>query len=94
MSLDDLRGQREQIVALAQGHKAHRVRVFGSIVRGEAGPESDVDFLVEFAPGASALDVVALVRELRELLGVDVEVVSEGGLGSRHQGILKEAVEL
>jgi uncharacterized protein len=94
VTLDAVRAQRERILELAQGHKAGRVRLFGSIIRGESGPDSDIDFLVSFASGASALDQVALVRELRELLGRDVDVVSEGGLEPRHQAILREAVEL
>lgn len=94
LTLEEVRSKRERILALARDHKAGRVRVFGSVVRGDASPGSDVDFLVEFAPGASALDQVALVRELTAALGVEVEVVSEKGLGRRHLAILQEAVDL
>lgn len=94
VTLDDVRAERERILAVARGHKAARVRLFGSIVRGDAGPQSDVDFLVEFEPGASAIDQVALVRELHALLGVEVDVISENGLQPRHQSIVSEAVDL
>ncbi|HZU79015.1 MAG TPA: nucleotidyltransferase domain-containing protein [Acidimicrobiales bacterium] len=94
LTMDDLRAERERILAIARGHRAGRVRLFGSIVRGENGPASDVDFLVAFEPGASAVDQVALVRELRDLLGVEVEVVSEAGLLPRHESIVSDAVDL
>ncbi len=81
-------------MALAQGHKAIRVRLFGSVVRGETGDSSDVDFLVDFEPGASAIDQVGLVRELQELLGLAVEVVSADGLQRRHEGMVREAIDL
>lgn len=94
LTIDDLRAERDRILAVAREHKVARVRLFGSIVRGDAGRQSDVDFFVKFAPGASAIDQVALVRDLRSLLGVEVEVVSAAGLRPRHQSIIREAVEL
>jgi len=94
LTLDDVRAERERILTLARVHKVARLRLFGSIVRGEAGPQSDIDFLVEFEPGASALDQVALVHDLNKLLGTDVEVVSEAGLQPRHQSIVTEAIDL
>jgi predicted nucleotidyltransferase len=56
------------------------VRVFGSIARGDARPGSDVDFLVQLAPGRSLLDLGGLQYELQELLGCAVDVVTERGL--------------
>lgn len=94
LTLEDVRSKREEILALAQGHKATRVRLFGSVVRGESGDSSDVDFLVDFEPGASAIDHVGLVRSLEGLLGMGVEVISAGGLQRRHDGIVREAVDL
>lgn len=55
---------------------------------------SDVDFLVDFAPGASVMDQVGLVRRLEELLSTSVEVISAGGLEPRHEGIAREAIDL
>jgi predicted nucleotidyltransferase/predicted RNase H-like HicB family nuclease len=94
MRLDDVKSRREQILKLARARKADRVRVFGSVVRGDSVAESDIDFLVDFDDEASALDQVGLVRDLTELLGVEVEVVSAGGLRERHEGILREAIDL
>ncbi len=94
MTLVEVISKRGEILELAHARKAKRVRIFGSVVRGKSGPGSDVDFLVDFEPDASALDQVGLVRDLEGLLGVGVEVVSAGGLKPRHEGILNEAIEL
>jgi hypothetical protein len=56
------------------------VRVFGSAARGEAGDGSDVDFLVEMEPGRSLLDLAALRNDLMDLLGREVDVVTEDSL--------------
>ena len=75
-----LREKRGAIIALAAKHGAQNLRVFGSAARGEAGPDSDVDLLVRMEEGRSLLDLSGLVVDLRELLGVKVDVVSEDGL--------------
>ena len=80
------------IMDLADKHGAHSVRVFGSIARGDSGPESDVDLLVKMEEGRSLLDLSAMVLDLKELLGVNVDVVSEDGLyWLLRRRILKEA---
>ncbi len=95
MSMDEVRKKRNQIIALAARHRMRNLRIFGSLARGEAGPGSDVDLLVELEPGSTLLDHAAMVRELEALLGCRVDVVSERAL---RQGIaprvLKEAVPL
>ena len=93
MTLVEVMSKRTKILELAHARKAKRVRLFGSVLRGDAGPASDVDFLVDFEPGASALDQVGLVRDLTSLLGVEVDVVSAGGLQPRHDRIVREALE-
>jgi predicted nucleotidyltransferase len=71
------------------------VRVFGSVARGEADEQSDIDLLVEFEPNRSLLDHAGLWVELQELLGVKVDVVSERGLKPRiRQRVLQEAIPL
>jgi hypothetical protein len=70
------------------------VRVFGSVSRGEAGPDSDVDFLVDFDAGASLLDQIGLIQDLQAMLGVNVDVISSGGLRPRHERMRLEAVAL
>lgn len=87
-----LKEKRQSIMALAARHGARNVRIFGSVVRSEAGPESDIDLLVKMEEGRSLLDLSALVLDLRELLGVRVDVVSEDGLyWLLRRRILKEA---
>ena len=74
---------------------ARNVRVFGSTVRGDDGPKSDVDLLVDVEPGRSLLDVIALEQDLEELLGRRVEVLTDGGLNPYLQErILTEAQAL
>jgi len=94
VTLVEVMSKRSRILELAHGRKAKRVRIFGSLARGTSSPESDVDFLVDFEPDASALDQVGLVHDLEGLLGVGLEVVSAGGLQPRHEGIVRQAIEL
>ncbi len=82
------------IKALALTHGAHDVQVFGSVSRGDDGPASDVDLLVDFGPDASILDLVHLELDLRALLGCNVDVVARGGLKPRDRHLLDEAVAL
>ena len=74
---------------------ARNVRVFGSVVRGEDAPESDVDLLVDFEPGRGLLNHAALIEELQNLLGCKVDVASHNGLKPRiRQHVIEEAVVL
>jgi hypothetical protein len=75
-----LQEKREEILKIAAKHGARNIRVFGSIARGDADEESDIDLLVEFESGRSLLDYAALWLELQELLGCKVDVVGERGL--------------
>lgn len=87
-----LKEKREAIIALSAKHGAMNPRVFGSVVRSEAGPESDFDLLVKMEEGRSLLDLSALTQDLQDLLGVKVDVVSEDGLyWLLRRRILKEA---
>jgi predicted nucleotidyltransferase len=92
---ESLQAKREEILRAAARHGASNVRIFGSVARGEAGSESDVDILVDLEPGRSLLDHAALLLELEELLGCPVDVVTERGLRSRfRERVLREAVPL
>jgi Predicted nucleotidyltransferases len=74
---------------------AHNVHVFGSVVRGEADEQSDIDLMVDFEPGRSLLDHAGLWLELQDLLGVKVDVVSSRGIKARiRERVLQEAVSL
>jgi uncharacterized protein len=86
--------RREQVMAVAARHHANRVRVFGSAARGDDRPDSDIDLLVDFAPDSSFFDLMRMARELEELLGHPVDVVSTGGLKDRGRHILAESVDL
>jgi predicted nucleotidyltransferase len=90
-----LKAKREDILRIAAKHGARGVRVFGSVARGEASAGSDVDFLVEFEPGRSLFDHAALLLDLEQLLGREVDVVTNRGLRSRiRERVLAEAVPL
>lgn len=56
------------------------MRLFGSVVRGEAAADSDVDFLVRLDDDRSLIDHIALIRELEDLIGFRVDVVAEDAL--------------
>jgi uncharacterized protein len=86
--------RREQVMAVAARHHANRVRVFGSVARGDDRPDSDIDLLVDFTPDSSLFDLMRMARELEELLGHPVDVVSAGGLKDRDRHILAESVDL
>jgi uncharacterized protein len=94
-ALDELRARRDEIMQLARRYRAYNVRVFGSVARGSASPESDVDLLVSFEPGVSLFDLSALWQDLRDLLGREVNVVSDGGINERvRRRITRDAVAL
>jgi predicted nucleotidyltransferase len=90
-----LQEKREEILRIAAQHGASNVRIFGSVARGEAKPDSDVDFLVELESNRSLLDHVALIQDLEDLLGRKVDVATDKGLRERvRDRILKEALPL
>lgn len=90
-----LQKNRPEILRLARLHGARKVRVFGSVARGEADSKSDVDFLVEMEEGRTLFDMGGLLMDLQELLGRRVDVATEKSLKDRiRQRVLKEAVPL
>jgi predicted nucleotidyltransferase len=95
MSTEELRARRDHILSIAARHGARNVRLFGSVVRGQAGPDSDVDFLVEMDGDRSLLDHVGLIQDLEDYLGRKVDVVSERALHwFIRDRVLAEAVPL
>lgn len=95
MGIDEiLGGKREAILRLANEHGAYNVRVFGSVARGDAGPASDVDFVVDVQPWVG-MEFLGLWDELEDLLGREVDLVTERSLKPRiRERILREAVTL
>jgi uncharacterized protein len=91
---DLVEARREQVKAVAVRHHATRVRLFGSVARGDERPESDIDLLVDFTEDSSLFDLLRMTRELEDLLGHSVDVVSAGGLKDRDRDILDESVDL
>jgi uncharacterized protein len=90
-----LRRRRSRLLDSARAHGVRRVRAFGSIARGEAGPASDIDLLVELAPGRTLLDLLGFRDEATEILGVPVDVATPDMLKERiRTEVLAEAVPL
>jgi predicted nucleotidyltransferase len=90
-----LQKHRDQILRIARSHGARRVRVFGSVARGEDRDGSDLDIVVDLEPGHDLLDIVAIKQDLEKLLGRHVDVVTEQALSSYvRDEVLREAAVL
>ena len=96
MTLEErLKEKREAILRICAKHGARNIRVFGSVARGEADEQSDIDLIVEFDPERSLLDHAALWLELQDLLGCQLDVVSDRGIKPRiRERVLREAIPL
>ncbi len=92
---DMLREKREEIMRVLRSHGATNPRVFGSVARGDARRDSDIDLLVAIEPGRTLVDLVALEQDLSDLLGYQVDVLTDKGLSPHlRERILAEAVPL
>lgn len=90
-----LRSRREEILEIARRHGADQVRVFGSVARGEAAADSDIDLLVRTGPQTSSWFPAGLILDLEDLLGRKVDVLTEGALHWYiRDKILSEAIPL
>ena len=90
-----LRKHRRSILELAERYGATNLRVFGSTARGEAGEGSDIDLLISLDPGRTLFDVGGLAYDLADLLGCDVDVVTDNSLQGRfREYVLRDAVPL
>lgn len=86
--------RKDDIGFLADRYGISNVRIFGSVARGDDHPGSDIDFLVDVPRDASLYDLSRFRRELADLLGVDVNVVSSRALLPRDQDVLEDAIRL
>ena len=90
-----LNEKRAEVLRAAERHGARNVRLIGSVARGDARADSDLDILVELEQGRSLLDHAALMIELETLLGCKVDIATEQGLRPRvRDRVLAEAVAL
>ena len=90
-----VKSHRADILRIAESHGARNVSVFGSHARGEAKSGSDVDVLVELAPGHTLLDLIAIKQDLEDLLGCGVDVVTEASISPYIRAdVLSEAIPL
>lgn len=95
ITLQMLAERRAEILRLAKEYRADKVRVFGSVARGDNTSVSDVDLLVQPRPGCSLFDLGGLLEDLQDLLNCRVDLVTEDGLKPRlRERILREAVPL
>ena len=87
--------KRDDIKRIAARHGAYNLRLFGSVARGEARPESDIDFLIDVGPTTSSWFPAGLILDLEDLLGRRVEVVTEKALNpDLRDHVLREAIPL
>ncbi len=90
-----LEEKRNDVLSIAAKHGAYNVRVFGSVARGEDRPDSDVDLLVDVGTTTSSWFPAGLVLDLEQILGREVEIVTEKGLNPHlRERVLQEAVPL
>jgi predicted nucleotidyltransferase len=95
VSLESLKANRAKILALAEKYGASNIRVFGSVARGEAQADSDVDFLIDLEPGRSLLDHIGFKQELEDLLGRSVDVAESITLHDLiRDRVLRDAIAL
>ncbi|MGA8017022.1 MAG: nucleotidyltransferase domain-containing protein [Candidatus Dormiibacterota bacterium] len=93
-TLAALRAQRDDILAIARAHGAHNVRVTGSIAAGEAGPDSDIDLVVDLDDDRDVADLSTLILDLEEALGRSVDVLEVRHPSAFAARVLRGAVPL
>ena len=95
IALTTIQEKKADIINISQRYHAENIRIFGSVARGEATENSDVDFLVSFQPKASLFDQSGLIEELSILLQRKVDVISERALSPYSEKVINdEAMQL
>jgi hypothetical protein len=86
---------RAEIRRVVSNHGGSNPRLFGSVARGEAGEDSDIDLLIDLGQGRTLFDLAAMHAELEDLLGMPIDVVTTSGLeGEVREEVLAEALAL
>lgn len=78
--INSVKANREAIIKAADKHGVTNVRLFGSVARGNAGPDSDIDILVDLEPGRNLFDLGGFLMDIQDILGRQVHVVTEGSV--------------
>ncbi len=95
MEIETLKQKRAEIISIAERNGGRKVRIFGSLARGDGGMDSDVDFLIELEPEKSLLDIVAIKQDLEDLLQMKVDVVTESAVSPYiRREIVRQAISL
>ena len=95
MNIQELKKKRESIISVVERNGGRKVRIFGSLARGEGLTDSDVDILIELDPGRSLLDILAIKQDLEDLLHRNVDVLTESAVSPYiKDDIMSEAVAL
>ena len=90
-----MKQKRAEIISIAERNGGRKVRIFGSLARGDSGMDSDVDFLIELEPERSLLDIVAIKQDLEDLLQRKVDVVTESAVSPYiRKEIVRQAISL
>jgi uncharacterized protein len=88
-----LQRYRDQIRAIALSHRVSNVRVFGSVLHGDDTEESDLDLVVDPTPKTTMMDIGAIRYELKQLMGIEVDVLTPNALPDRfREAVLAEAI--
>jgi len=84
---------REKVISILKRHGARKISIFGSYIRGEATPDSDLDVLVEFPEAKGLIKFIGIENELSETLGIKVDLLTEKGISPYLvERIKKEAI--
>ena len=96
MDIDSaLKRNRDEILRIAAAYGASNLRIFGSVSRNETTSDSDIDILVHLEAGRSLLDLIAIKQDLQDLLGREVDVVTQDSISPYiREQVLQEAVRL
>ncbi len=94
MDNKNLKTPSDKLADFCRRNHIRELSLFGSVLRADFGPDSDVDVLVEFAPGAQCtlLDLVRMQNELKDIFGREVDLVSRRGIESSRNYIRRQQI--